>query len=314
MGRNEKSILALAGGVGGAKLVLGLSKILSPHQLTVIVNTGDDEEFHGLHISPDLDTVMYTLAGLSNPETGWGMAEESFHSLAMLSTYGAPTWFSLGDKDLATHIRRTELMNSGLSLSEVTQNLCGRLGIRHLVAPMSDDFVRTTIDTNKGPLAFQEYFVHLRCEPKVESIKFQGAESAQPSPMFADALRSATALVYCPSNPFLSIDPILAVGDVRNRIKSFEGIRIAVSPIIAGQALRGPAAKLLAEMGQEVSTQGIASHYKDLCDILVMDTSDAALTQTIQSLGIKPYATNTIMKSDEDKVALAKYICNLMSI
>ncbi|MEE8159814.1 MAG: 2-phospho-L-lactate transferase [Dehalococcoidia bacterium] len=312
MGTTSGPVLALAGGVGGAKLALGLSKVLPPDRLVIVVNTGDDEEFHGLHVSPDLDTVMYTLAGLANPDTGWGLAGESFQTLEMLSNYGAPTWFNLGDKDLATHIRRTQLLSQGWSLSQVTQELCQRLGIEHAVVPMSDDEVRTVVDTDDGPLAFQEYFVHRHCEPRTRAVSFHGAEVAKPSPTFDTALRSASALVFCPSNPFLSIDPILAVGDVRERILSFKGPRVTVSPIVGGAALRGPAAKMLEELGHPVSCVGVARQYRGLCDLFVLDQADNAHADAIQSLGMEPHVTNTIMNTDEDKIALAKFIRRLL--
>ena len=305
-------VLALAGGVGGAKLALGLSRVLSPHQLLTVVNTGDDEEFHGLHVSPDLDTVMYTLAGLANPETGWGLADESFQALRMLARYGAHTWFNLGDRDLATHLWRTRLLHQGWTLSQVSRELCQRLGIEHAVAPMSDDRVRTIVETDEGSLAFQEYFVKRRCEPKARAVHFQGAESANPSPAFDDALREARTLVFCPSNPFLSVAPILAVKGVRERVASFKGARVAVSPIVGGAALRGPAAKMLRELGHPVSCVGVAQQYQGLCDVFVLDQADSAHTYAIQSLGMEPRVANTIMNTDQDKVALAEFICRCL--
>ncbi len=304
--------LALAGGVGGAKLALGLSKTLPPHRLVMIVNTGDDEEFHGLNVSPDLDTVMYTLSELANPDTGWGLAGETFESLKMLSNYGAPTWFNLGDKDLATHLRRTQLLRQGWSLSQVTQHLCRRLGIQHTIAPMTDDTVRTMVDTTEGLLAFQEYFVHRRCQPETKAVQFRGAGAAKPSPTLDAALASASSLVFCPSNPFLSIDPILAVGNVRQRVRSFKGPRVVVSPIVGGAAIRGPAAKMMREMGHPVSSAGVAQRYQGLCDLFILDRADAHEAEAIRSLGMEPHVTNTVMNTTQDKIDLANFICRLV--
>ena len=267
--------LALAGGVGGAKLALGLSKTLPPSQLTIVVNTGDDEVFHGLHVSPDVDTVMYTLAGLSNPETGWGITGETFQALGRLKEYGADAWFNLGDKDLATHIRRTDLLRRGCSLSEVTQSLRSALGVEHPIVPMSDDPVRTMLSTDLGELPMQTWFVKHRCEPAVSEIRFAGAEHAQPAPEFERALSESDALVFCPSNPFVSVAPILAVPGVRDAIEGFNGLRLAVSPIVGGQAIKGPAAKMMAELGIESSCVGVAMQYQGcaMCSYWTMWTA-----------------------------------------
>ena len=303
--------LALAGGVGGAKLALGLSKVLPPSQLTVVVNTGDDEVFHGLHVSPDVDTVMYTLAELSNPETGWGITGETFHALERLNAYGADTWFNLGDKDLATHIRRTDLLNRGYTLSRVTESLRTALGVTHPIVPMSDDAVRTMLTTAIGELAMQTWFVKHRCEPAVSQIRFDGAERAQPSPEFARALRESDTLVFCPSNPFVSVAPILAVPGVRDAIANFKGLRIAVSPIIGGQAVKGPAAKMMGELGIESSCVGVAAQYKGHCDVFVLDEVDGDRAEDIENLGMRAAVTNTMMITDADKVRLAEYVCEL---
>ena len=305
-------ILALAGGVGGAKLALGLARVLPPEKLTIVVNTGDDEVFHGLHVSPDLDTMMYALAGLTNPQTGWGVAEDSFNALGMLERYGGPTWFNLGDKDLATHIRRTELLGHGWALSEVTLELCQRLDIRHKIVPMSDDRVRTIVETDEGDLTFQVYFVRRQCQPIAKGIYFENAESAKASPGTLGALESATSLVFCPSNPFLSIAPILAVPGVRERIASFSGTRVAVSPIVGGEAIRGPAAKLLGELGHDVSCLGVARQYRGLCDIFLIDEVDRCHVNAISNLGMRVEVAPTIMDTDEDKVRLATHICHLL--
>ena len=303
--------LALAGGVGGAKLALGLSKILTPPHLTVVVNTGDDEVFHGLHVSPDVDTVMYTLAGLSNPETGWGITGETFHALERLNAYGADTWFNLGDKDLATHIRRTDLLRRSYTLSQVTESLRKALGVAHPIIPMSDDPVRTMLMTDIGELAMQTWFVKHRCEPAVSAIRFDGAAESQPAPEFARALRECDALVFCPSNPFVSVAPILAVPGVRDAIRDFKGLRVAVSPIVGGQAIKGPAAKMMAELGIEASCVGVARQYMGLCDIFVLDDVDADRAGDIEALGMRAAVTDTMMIADADKVRLAKYICEL---
>lgn len=303
--------LALAGGVGGAKLALGLSKVLPPSQLTIVVNTGDDEVFHGLHVSPDVDTVMYTLAGLSNPETGWGITGETFNALKRLKAYGADTWFNLGDKDLATHIRRTDMLNQGCSLSEVAASLGTALGVAHPIVPMSDDPVRTMLTTDIGELPMQTWFVKHRCEPSVSSIRFEGVEQAQPAPEFARALRDSDVLVFCPSNPFVSVAPILAVPGVREAVENFGGMRMAVSPIVGGQAVKGPAAKMMGELGIESSCVGVAKRYKGLCDMFVLDYVDGDRTRDIEALGMRAAVTNTMMITDDDKVRLAQYICRL---
>ena len=312
MAIQQGSVLALAGGVGGAKLVLGLTRLLSPEQLTIVVNTGDDESFHGLHVSPDLDTMLYTLAGISNPETGWGLAGESFNALEMLSRYGAETWFNLGDRDLATHIRRTQLLHEGATLSQVTAELCRRLGVSHQVTPMSDDPVRTCLETDTGNLPMQEYFVRFHSEPHVRSVAYLGSESAVPSAGFERALTEATLLVLCPSNPLLSTGPILALPGVRSRLENLEScLRVAVSPIVGGEAVRGPAAKIMRELGHEATCLGVARMYADICDIMVIDEQDADLAPSISELGMKAVVAPTIMNSEADKVALARLILEL---
>ena len=308
-------VLALAGGVGGAKLALGLSRLLPSDRLTIVVNTGDDESFHGLHVSPDLDTMLYTLAGVSNPDTGWGIAGETFAALDWLRRYGADTWFNLGDRDLATHIRRTQLLAEGATLSEVTAEFCQRLGVVHSIVPMSDNPVRTFLHTELGTLAMQEYFVKHRSEPRVTSVEYRGAEAAQPSPGFARALDDADLVVLCPSNPMLSTGPILAIPGVRERLAAATGAtgrcQVAVSPLVGGQAVRGPAAKIMSELGHESSSVGVASLYQDICDTLVLDTMDAAHAPAVAELGMRPLTTQTIMASDADKVALAATILEL---
>ena len=298
--------LALTGGVGGAKLCFGLAQTLEPDELRIVVNTGDDEEFHGLHVCPDLDTVMYTLAELSNPHTGWGIKNETFATLSALDRLGQETWFGLGDQDLATHIVRTQMLRQGNSLSEITDYLCGHLGIEHPIIPMSDGRIRTTVETDIGTLSFQTYFVRHRCEPNVTGLKFDGSDSAEISAKFSESLESSDALIFCPSNPYLSVAPILSIPGVRKRIEDFKGPRLAVSPIVGGQALKGPAAKILAELGEDVSCIGVARQYVGLCDIFVMDELDRDLADDVRELDMEAIVLNTIMNNNSDKVELAR--------
>ena len=306
-------VLAISGGVGGAKLALGLSRLLGPDELTIAVNTGDDETFHGLHVSPDIDTVVYALAGLTNPDTGWGVAGDSFRALDALGRLGGETWFRLGDLDLAMHLRRTELLADGCKLTEATRTICDALGVRHPVVPMSDAPVRTIAQTEYGEMAFQEYFVRHACEPRITGVRFEGAEDAAPSPALADALTKADAVVFCPSNPLVSIEPVLVVQGVRDVIERFGGPRIAVSPIVGGRALKGPAAKMMAELGEEVSNVGVARRYAGLIDVLVLDESDAAEVPAVEALGIAAHVAPTVMTTDADKTALAREVLALVS-
>ena len=303
--------LALAGGVGGAKLVVGLAHCLAPEELVVAVNTGDDEEFHGLHVSPDLDTMMYTLAGLSNPETGWGLDGDTFTALDMLRQYGADVWFNLGDRDFATHIRRTQLLSQGLTLSEVTAQLCFALGVPHRIAPMSDQPVRTVLETAEGCLSMQEYFVRQRAQPEVSAVHYMGASDAIPSPDMDAALAQAGILVICPSNPALSIQSIVEVSGMRERLASFTGLRVAVSPIVGNDAVRGPAGRIMASLGQEVSVVGVAGAYLEFCDVLVIDRQDEGLASAVADAGLRPVVTNTIMNSLQDRIDLAQTILSL---
>jgi len=303
--------LALAGGVGGAKLVVGLAHCLTPDELVVAVNTGDDEEFHGLHVSPDLDTMMYTLAGLSNPEAGWGLNGDTFTALAMLRQYGADAWFNLGDRDLATHIRRTQLLKQGLALSEVTAELCAALGVNHRIVPMSDQPVRTVLETSDGRLSMQEYFVRERAQPEVSAVHYLGSGEAVPSPGLDEALALARILVICPSNPALSVQPIVEVSGMKERLASFSGLRVAVSPIVGHDAVRGPAGRIMAGIGQEVSVVGVARAYREFCDVLVIDRQDDGLASAVAEAGVRPVVTNTIMNSLQDRIDLAKTVLSL---
>lgn len=305
-------IVALAGGVGGAKLAVGLSKVLPPADLTVVGNTGDDETFFGLHVSPDLDTLMYTLAGLADPERGWGLAGETFRALGMLRRYGEPAWFNIGDQDLATHIMRTRLLREGRTLTEVTRMLAQRLGVQCVLAPMADEPVRTMVQTDQGELAFQEYFVHRRCEPRVTDVRFRGAERSRMSPAFAEALAKAQAVVYCPSNTIVSIGPFLAVPGVRDALQTFRGPRIAVSPIIGDKALRGPAAKMLEELKEDVSCVGVAKRLAGLCDVLLIDPVDAGLGGAVRRTGMDAVTRNIIMETPDDRVRLAREVMEIV--
>ena len=309
----DGKVLALAGGVGGAKLAWGLAQVLPPERLVVGVNTGDDDDFHGLHVSPDLDTITYTLAGLSNPETGWGLAGDTFNALEMLKKYQVDTWFNLGDRDLATHIRRTQLLKGGATLSQVTQELCQSLGIGHRVVPMSDQPVRTVISTPEGDLPMQNYFVQRRSEPRVLGIAYKGSGEASAAPALAEALVDCELVVFCPSNPFLSVGPILAVPGIREGLRDLARprLRVAVSPIVGGDSVKGPAGKIMAELGKEVSCVGVAREYRDVCDVLLIDEQDAGLAAEIRSLGVEPVVAPIIMDTEADKIALAKLILDL---
>ena len=304
-------VLALAGGVGGAKLCLGLAKVLGADQLQIVVNTGDDEEFYGLHVSPDLDTVTYALAGMSNPDTGWGIRGDTFDTLSSLGKLGEDTWFGVGDRDLATHIVRTNMLGQGRTLSDVTEHISRSLGVDHSIAPMTDDRVRTIVLTESGPMPFQTYFVKLRCEPRVTGVQFDGAEDAVMSAGLAKGLDSCDALVICPSNPYLSVSPILSIPCVRRRIEELSSVRIAVSPIVGGRALKGPAAKMLRELGEDVSCVGVARQYVGLCDVFVIDEVDRRFSDDIRSLGMEAVVLDTVMNTDEDKIALARSVLDI---
>ncbi|TNE57847.1 MAG: 2-phospho-L-lactate transferase [Alphaproteobacteria bacterium] len=300
-------VIALSGGVGGAKLALGLSKILAPDELTIIANTGDDFEHLGLHISPDIDTLIYTLASLANPAQGWGLKDESWHFMEALKAADGETWFQLGDKDLVTHVLRTKAMREGKTLTEITYDLCLRYGVSHKILPMSDDPVRTRVITAEGPLDFQHYFVRERCAPKTTGFEFTGIKEAELNPAIEQALTDTdlSAIIICPSNPFVSVDPILMTGNMRALIKASGAPVIAISPIVGGQALKGPAAKMMQELGLPTNVSGIADHYEGLIDGLIIDETDRASLQALQARPFKVLVTNTIMNSLEDRIALA---------
>ncbi|HKA45791.1 MAG TPA: 2-phospho-L-lactate transferase [Burkholderiales bacterium] len=303
-------IVALAGGVGGARLALGLAAVLPPGRLTVVVNTGDDFEHLGLCVSPDLDSVMYTLGRVNNRETGWGRANETWSFMEALQELGGPAWFRLGDRDLAVHVQRTLQLHRGVPLSEITHALGARIGIRHAIVPMSDTPVRTRVRTDRGEVAFQDYFVKQGCRPRVRGFRFVGSRGARAPRTLQRVMRSTTvrAAVFCPSNPYVSIAPILSVPDIRAWISRRAFPVVAVSPIIAGAAVKGPAAKMMRELGSEPSSLGLARHYGDLVDGWVIDRKDARLARAIANEGKAVLVTDTLMSGREKSVVLARRV------
>jgi LPPG:FO 2-phospho-L-lactate transferase len=300
-------VVALAGGVGGAKLVHGLAALLSPKDLSIIVNTGDDFEYCGLSISPDLDTVCYTLAGLANPKTGWGQRDESWTVLEAIKTLDGPDWFRIGDKDLATHLVRTDRLARGQTLSTTTQGLCRQWGVEHFVYPMSDDPVRTIVHTvDHGSLGFQQYFVKHACLPVVGSFEFQGADRSAPPPGALERIDEADLVLFTPSNPWVSIDPILAVPGYRKAMEN--KVVIAISPLVQGQALKGPAAKMYRELGIHPCASAVADHFRDLLTGFVVDQQDQEELEKIQRWRIIPLLTNIIMKDEQDRVRFAEEV------
>lgn len=299
--------VALSGGVGGAKLVQGLSQLFEGPALTVVVNTGDDFEHLGLRISPDIDSVVYALAGVNDAERGWGRREESWTFMSALEALGGPSWFALGDGDLAMHVERTRRMDAGASLSMVTQELANALGVRVRIVPMSDQPIRTMVETDEGLIGFQDYFVNRRCVPQVRSLRFDGAERARAHPAAIEALQSPglRAVIVCPSNPFLSIDPILAVPGIRAALEGVQAPVIAVTPIVGGRAVKGPAAKIMAELGLMVSGLEVARHYGDLIDAFVMDQLDITEATETKLGGLALFRTNTLMRNQADQRRLA---------
>jgi len=302
---SERSVVALSGGVGGAKLVLGLDRILPPGALTVIVNTGDDFEHLGLAISPDIDTTLYTLAGLANAQLGWGRADETWSFMAALEELGGEVWFRLGDKDLALHIERTRRRAAGQALSRIVADVAARLGIGSRVLPMTDDPVRTRVRTAQGVLDFQHYFVRERCAPAVSGIEYHGAERARATPAGLAALAEAQleCVILCPSNPYLSLEPLLAIPAWREGLLACPAPVVAVSPIIGGEAVKGPTAKIMRELGLASSALTVARHYGQLLDGFVLDEADAALAPQLQ---LPVHVTRTLMRTEEDKRLLAR--------
>lgn len=297
------NVVALAGGVGGAKLADGLAQSMDARHLTVVVNTGDDFRHFNLLICPDLDTVCYTLAGLANSNTGWGRANETWSAMETLEMLGAPTWFRLGDRDLGWHLERTRRIAGGQTLGQITADLCHILGIQARVLPMSDDPVATRVYTSEGEMPFQEYFVQHRCQPMVNGFRFDGYENAQPTEGVLDDIRHAELVVICPSNPWVSIDPILAVQGISREIASKKVI--AVSPIIAGKTLKGPAAKMFAELGIQPSASAVAKHYSGILSGFMIDLQDVEQAREIEALGIEVAVENIVMKDRPDRRRLA---------
>jgi len=299
-------ITALAGGVGAARFLRGLVQVVDPSDVTVVVNTADDDWFHGLFVSPDLDSVTYTLAGAQNPETGWGLAGETFAAIEALSRYGEDTWFRLGDRDLATHLFRTRLLRDGATLSEATARITAAWGLAPRLLPMTDDRVATRIETPGGELAMQEWFVRERCEPEVVGVRFDGADASSPAPGVLDAIANADTLLVCPSNPVISIGPILAVPGIRDALVARRDRVVGVSPIIAGRPVKGPADRLMGPMGIDVSCVGVAREYRSFCSALVIDTGDAAHAGEIEALGVRAVVADTLMTDARVAAALAR--------
>ncbi len=301
-------VVALSGGVGGAKLAAGLASVLSPDRLTIIVNTGDDFEHLGLTICPDIDSVVYALAGLNDAERGWGVVGETWQAMAMLRALGEADWFNLGDRDLAMHIARSWRLRDGETLSQVTARLARALDIGSAIVPMSDARVRTQIDTDAGWLDFQRYFVAEQCRPVARAIRFVGTPGAAPSPGFAETLARGdlAAVILCPSNPYLSVDPILSLDGVRDALSELEAPIVAVSPLIGGKALKGPLGKLLDELGEQGGNRAIARHYKGLIDHLIIDASDEGDAANLRADGLCVTVTQTVMRDAADRRRLAR--------
>jgi len=308
---NKRKIAALGGGVGASKLLLGLYDVLGPDALTIIVNTGDDIVLHGLKISPDLDIVTYTLAGIVDPAKGWGIRNETFHALKRLAAYGRANWFNLGDCDLATHIHRTALLEEGKTLSDAAESIRSTLGVKARILPMSDDPVPTVIESSEGRMHFQKYLVKRRAEPIVNGIRFAGAESARPAPGVLEAISEASRIVICPSNPLISIGPILAVPGVRERLCSRKADVFAVCPIVGGKSLKGPSDKMLAQLGHEVTALGVAKLYAGFTGTFVIDLVDRAQATALSALGMKVEILPTVMKTLAQKRKLARSLLDL---
>jgi LPPG:FO 2-phospho-L-lactate transferase len=306
--------IALAGGVGGAKLALGLSQTLPPEELMIVVNSADDFDHLGLRICPDLDTVMYTLANVANRDTGWGLQGETWNFLDALEKLGGETWFRVGDRDLATHVERTHRLRGGETLSSVTGDFAARLGIRHTIAPVTDSDVRTIVQTSEGALPFQEYFVKRQCEPPVTGFDFVGAEQAVPAAPVRAAIESGDVdgVILCPSNPYVSIAPIIAIPAVHDFLSNCGLPVIAVSPIVGGRALKGPAARMMHDLGVPSSAYSIAEHYRELVTGMVIDTLDQSDAEAIGSLGMQVKVTNTVMTSNAEKTALARDVLDFI--
>jgi LPPG:FO 2-phospho-L-lactate transferase len=302
------NIVALAGGTGAAKLVRGLARLIDPRELTVIVNTGDDALVWGLHVSPDLDTICYALSGALDTVRGWGLRDESFHALAHMARFGEPTWFNLGDRDLATHLHRSRLLREGRTLTEATASVASGLGAGATVLPMSDQPVRTRILGSDGWLDFQEYFVRDKAQAEVREVRYAGADAARPASGVLEALGAADAVIVCPSNPITSIGPILAVPGIAEALGTTRAVAIAVSPIVGSAAVSGPAGRLMAASALPVSAAGVAQAYRSWLDVLVLDERDRLEAADVERLGVRPTFAPIIMTSGESEVALARRV------
>ena len=305
-------LVVLTGGTGGAKLIQGLAGEMDPAQLTVICNTGDDCMFHGLHVSPDIDTITYTLAGLSDPQKGWGIKDDSFTVLEQLRRLGNDAWFNLGDKDIATHLTRTRLLSEGLTLSQITARICSALGVRAQILPMSDDRIETRVITAEGDISFQEFFVRERCLPEVVGLHFRGAERSRAAPEVLDAIRQSTAVIIAPSNPITSIGPILAISEIREALERSVVPVAAVSPIIGNKAISGPAHKLMSARGMEPNVFGVADGYRALLNRFIIDREDRASKSRIEKLGIRVMESSIRVSSLADKRRLAREVLALV--
>jgi LPPG:FO 2-phospho-L-lactate transferase len=308
-----KKTVVLAGGVGGARFLQGLIRILPPDRLDIIGNVGDDIELYGLHISPDLDTVMYTIAGLVDEIKGWGLKKDSFNFLQMFKHYDRRTWFKIGDMDVATHIFRTFLIQQGLPLSEVTQILCRNLGVKYNIIPATDDKVRTKVDTKEGLLDFQEYFVKKKFEVEIKKVIFEGVNDSIPNSNALKVIEKAQTIIFAPSNPIVSIGCIVSVPGIKEAIKRSKAYKVAISPIMGGKAVRGPAHKMMKELGNESSSFGVAAIYKELINVMIIDNQDVNLKTSINDLGMSVIVTNTLMSNMNSKINLARLALNSMS-
>ena len=309
-----KRITCIAGGVGAARFLAGLREVIPEKDLTVIVNTSDDEKFHGLHISPDLDIICYTLAGLVDVEKGWGIEGDTFNCLRQLGEYGNATWFQIGDRDFATHILRTALLEHGFNLTQATQRIASRLGLRCRILPMTNSTVRTLVHTPKGWLKFQEYFVRDAFQPKVLAINFEGAEKAEPSNEVWEAIQSADGIIICPSNPIVSIGPILALKGLRPALRAKKKMTVAISPIVGGRTLKGPADRMMQSLGHESSAYAVAGMYQDLAGTIIIDRQDRHLRQKIEAMGIRCIVTDTVMQTQRKKAQLAEAAVSSLGI
>jgi LPPG:FO 2-phospho-L-lactate transferase len=303
-----RTIVALAGGVGAARFLQGLAQVVNPRRMFVVGNTADDAEIQGLHISPDLDTVTYTLAGMANPKTGWGIKGDTFRCLESLKVLGADAWFLLGDRDLATHIYRTRRLREGATLSEVTREIVSALKVECAIVPMSNDAVRTRICTPRGELEFQTYFVKHRTRDRVTGIRFEGASYATPAPGVLDAIANAEGIILCPSNPFISIGPILAIPGIREALRARRERVVAVSPIVGGKAIKGPTAKMMQSQGMPVTAAEVAKLYSDCAGVFVLDEADRKYAPAVTALDMRPVVAKTVMHGMAQKKALARVV------